>query len=162
MLLTNDIVFSHWFSSNRQFKRKKTKTFGLALLTYKLGRVGRRCSQPCPTNRPTATRQLVRQSFAFYLISSKSTVSYPELAQICNIYRPFFNIISTLLIHHVPIACQIIDSRVYSMNPKGDIQPLDFACQSNRLCETGKYPRRPILSPICWPTISYHLPTNLC
>ena len=37
-------------------KRKKTKAFGLALLMYNLGRVGRRCSQPCPTNRPTATR----------------------------------------------------------------------------------------------------------
>ncbi|KDR51479.1 hypothetical protein HMPREF1991_02500 [Hoylesella loescheii DSM 19665 = JCM 12249 = ATCC 15930] len=29
-------------------KRKKTKTFGLVLLTYYFGRVGRRCYQPCP------------------------------------------------------------------------------------------------------------------
>ena len=32
----------------------------------------------------------------------------------------FFNIVSTLLTHHVPIACQIIDSRTYSANSKGD------------------------------------------
>ena len=47
---------------------------------------------------------------------------------------------STLLTHHVPIACQIIASRTYSANSKGDTWPLDFACQSNRLCETDKYP----------------------
>ena len=41
---------------NRLLKRKKTKAFDLALLTYNLGRVGRRCSQPCPINKPTATR----------------------------------------------------------------------------------------------------------
>ena len=56
MLLTNDVVFGHWFPKNRWFKRKKTKTFGLVLLTYYFGRVGRRCSQPCPSKRPTATR----------------------------------------------------------------------------------------------------------
>ena len=29
MLLTNDVVFGHWFPINRWFKRKKTKTYGL-------------------------------------------------------------------------------------------------------------------------------------
>ena len=62
MLLTNDIVFSHWFPRNKQFKRKKTKTFGLVLLTYYFGRVDSRCSQPCPTKRLTATRQLAKRS----------------------------------------------------------------------------------------------------
>ena len=41
-------------SPNRLFKCKKTKAFGLALLTYYFGRVGRRSSQPYPhqkTNR---------------------------------------------------------------------------------------------------------------
>ena len=35
-------------SPNRLFKCKKTKTFGLALLTHNLGRVGRRCSPTLP------------------------------------------------------------------------------------------------------------------
>ena len=29
MLLTNDVVFDHWFPKNRWFKRKKAKTYGL-------------------------------------------------------------------------------------------------------------------------------------
>ncbi len=56
MRLMRNIVFRHSLSISRLFKRKKTKTFGLALFTYNLGRVGRRCSQPCPINGPTATR----------------------------------------------------------------------------------------------------------
>ena len=38
---------------NRLLKRKKTKAFGLALLTYNLGRVGRFIRNPAlPTNQP--------------------------------------------------------------------------------------------------------------
>ena len=37
-------------------QQKQTKTYGLVSLNRSLGRVGRFRSQPCPTNRPTATR----------------------------------------------------------------------------------------------------------
>jgi len=40
----------------RRIKRKKTKTYGLVSSLFSLGRVGRSSSQPCPTNRSTATR----------------------------------------------------------------------------------------------------------
>ena len=40
----------------KRIKRKKTKTYGLVSLHHSLGRVGHFRSQPCPTNRPTATR----------------------------------------------------------------------------------------------------------
>ena len=71
MLLTNDIVFGRWFPQNRQLERKKTKTYGLEGLYAPL-RQGRSFhSQPCPTNRPTATRQQVRQPFVFQLIVFK-------------------------------------------------------------------------------------------
>ena len=40
----------------KRIKQKKTKTYGLVSLHHSLGRVGRFRSQPCPTNRPTATR----------------------------------------------------------------------------------------------------------
>ena len=71
MLLTNDVVFDHWFPKNRWFKRKKTKTYGLEGLDAPLRQGRSFYSQPCPTKRPTATRQLVRQSFVFYLILLK-------------------------------------------------------------------------------------------
>ena len=71
MLLMKNIVFSHSRPTSRQSKCKKTKAFGLAFPTYGLGSVGRYCSQRCPTNGPTATRQLVRQPFVFYLILLK-------------------------------------------------------------------------------------------
>ena len=53
MLLMRNIVFSHSRPISRLFERKKTKTFGLALFTYNLGRVGRSCSQPAlSTDQP--------------------------------------------------------------------------------------------------------------
>ena len=52
-------------------KRKKTKTYGLEGLNAPLRQGSSLRSQPCPTNGPTATRQLVRQSFVFYLILFK-------------------------------------------------------------------------------------------
>ena len=58
MLLMRNIVFGHSRPTSRLFERKKTKTFGLALFTYNLGRVSHRYSQSCPTNRLTATRYL--------------------------------------------------------------------------------------------------------
>ena len=44
----------------KRIKRKKTKTYGLVFSLLSLGRVGRFGSQPCPTNGPTATRQLAQ------------------------------------------------------------------------------------------------------
>ena len=52
-------------------KRKKTKTYGLEGLNAPLRQGSSLRQQPCPTNGPTATRQLVRQSFVFYLILFK-------------------------------------------------------------------------------------------
>ena len=69
MLLTKNIVFIHWFSPNRLFKCKKTKTFGLALLTHNLGRVGRFCSPTLPYQRTNR-----------YAVVGITSFSYPKLA----------------------------------------------------------------------------------
>ena len=50
----------HPIFTYKRIKRKKTKTYGLVFSRRSLGRVGRSRSQPCPTKRPTATRQLAK------------------------------------------------------------------------------------------------------
>ena len=55
--MTNVIVFIHWFTSNRSFKRKKIKAFGLAFLTYNLGRVAHFVRNPAlPKDQPLRGR----------------------------------------------------------------------------------------------------------
>ena len=75
-------------------KRKKTKTYGLEGLNAPLRQGSLLHSQPCPTNGPTATRQLVRQPFVFYLILLK-TASFliPNLRiySFLILFSPFFN-----------------------------------------------------------------------
>ena len=44
------------FFTKKRVEEKQTKTYGLGLSWYSLGRVGRFSSQPCPSKRPTATR----------------------------------------------------------------------------------------------------------
>ena len=69
----NDIDEEHRFyplvSPNRLFKCKKTKTFGLALLTYNLGRVGRFRSPTLPYQRTNR-----------YAVVGITNFSYPKLA----------------------------------------------------------------------------------
>ena len=48
--------YSAHSSPRNAFKRKQTKTYGLAFSERSLGRVGRFGPQPRPTKRPTATR----------------------------------------------------------------------------------------------------------
>ena len=71
MLLTNDIVFGHWFPKNRWFKRKQTKTYGLERLHASL-RQGR--SFPLPT--------LPYQKTNRYAVVDITNFSFPELAYI--------------------------------------------------------------------------------
>ena len=49
----------HPFFIQKCVQRKQTNTYGIVFSRCSLGRVGRFRSQPCPSNGPTATRQLV-------------------------------------------------------------------------------------------------------